>query len=313
MILPASQDRGIVVFLLLRSLSYGTRLSLSFVLIAIGILIQLLSDSFLTGGLLILTGNLLLLVKGYDNRVDAKGFDPEAHWERVDMGKLEQLKILDKKIKKWDSSALDITNGLGFVLFLFVFGGLGFGVVTTTGYARVLALDAIILLLPHWVTGIRSTLRRPNLLIRIETIQTVLAQAKRRLRDHNVTLLMLLSGGETPIPEDVKFKIDPAGRDEGFLGLYGQVVINDVQGTSYPYFYVVLVARKGFGLHEAYRRHVPLDFLTKEYKREGEVEVMVLRQTTTKRKGYATDALSAERILLDGLGVAERIAAGVAA
>ncbi len=313
MILPASQDRGIVVFLLLPSLPYGTRLAISFALIVLGILVQVLSGSFLTGCVLLLPGNLLLLVKGYDNRVDAKGFDPETRWERVDPGKLEQLKILDEKIKKWDSSALDVTNGLGLVLFLFVFGGLGFAVVRTTGFPRILALDAIVLLLPHWITGIRSILRRPSLLIRIEIIQTVLARAERRLTNHNVTLLMLLSGGETPIPEDVKFRIDPAGRDEDFLGLYGQVVINEVQGTSYPYFYVVLVARKRFGLHEAYRRHVPLGFITKEFKREGEVEVMVLRQTTTKRKGYATDALSAERILLDGLGVAEQIAAGVPA
>jgi len=173
MILPASQDRGIVVFLLLPSLPYGTRLSISFVFIVIGILMQVVSGSFLPGCLPLLVGNVLLLVKGYDNRVDARGFDPETHWERVEKEKLEQLKILDAKIKKWDSSALDITNGLGLVIFLFVLGGLGFAVVTTSGHTRILALDAIVLLLPHWITGIRSTLRRPNLLIRIETIQTV--------------------------------------------------------------------------------------------------------------------------------------------
>jgi hypothetical protein len=113
-------------------------------------------------------------------------------------------------------------------------------------------------------------------LIRIDTIEAVLSDAARRLQHHRVTVLMLLKGREAKLPDDVKFKVDIEGQHPDFLGLYGQVVLNEVQGTSYPYFYVVLVAREGFGLEEAFKRFRPEDEVTKEFKREGKVEVRIV-------------------------------------
>jgi hypothetical protein len=81
-----------------------------------------------------------------------------------------------------------------------------------------------------------------------------------------------------------------------------------VQGTSYPYFYVVLVARKGFGLRDAYSAHNAGHRVTKEFKYEGEVEVMVLRQETTKTSGYHTKPAVANEIFYEGLELAEQVA-----
>jgi hypothetical protein len=119
---------------------------------------------------------------------------------------------------------------------------------------------------------------------------------------------MLLPGGAARIPEDVKFRVDLADRDKDFLGLYGQVVINDVQGTSYPYFYVVLVAKQGFGLGTVYREYAPPRNIVKELNTEREVEVLVIRQRTTKTSGYHTKPAAAEEILRQGLALAERVA-----
>jgi hypothetical protein len=181
------------------------------------------------------------------------------------------------------------------------------------GNLRIFALDAFVLLVPHWLTGIRSILRTPQLLVRIDTIKWVLNRSVTRLKEHRVTPLMLLLGDEAKLPEDVKFKIDIAGQHPDFLGLYGQVVINDVQGKSYPYFYVVLVARKGFGLHDAFRRFRPSEDLTKEFKLEEEVEVMVIRQHTTETSGYHTKNEVATGIFYAGLNVAEQVAVKAAA
>jgi hypothetical protein len=295
-------------------------MAIGFIVIAAGLALQLASSHVLPGILLVAVGNLLLVVKGYDNRVDSGGFDAAAQWERVGIEKLQELKVLDKKMRRWDRSLLDVTNPLGAVAFVAMFGLLVLIIIASLSadsevarYGFILGLNAVVLLLPHWVTGIRSVLRRPGLLVRIEAIETVLDRAKRRLKDHQVTLLMLLSGGEVSIPKDVKFKVDIAGRDPDFLGLYGQVVINAVQGTSYPYFYVVLVARKGYGLRDAYRDHRPGDDITKEFKYEGEVEVMVLRQHTTERSGYHTKPAAANAIFYEGLDLAERVAVRAAA
>jgi hypothetical protein len=90
------------------------------------------------------------------------------------------------------------------------------------------------------------------------------------------------------------------------------VVINEVQGQSYPYFYVVLVARRDFGLHQAFREFKPGGNITKEFKPQREVEVLIIRQHTTEESGYHTDGDTAKSILLWGLRVAERVAGGVA-
>lgn len=313
MILPQRQDRGVVVFLVLPSVAYERRMVLSFGAIAVGFALQFLTGGLVPGVLLLAAGNLLLLVKGYDNRVDFGAFEPDTHWERVERARLIQIRTLDAKIRKWDLTALDASNPLGFIVFLLVVGALALPAVTGTGRVRMLAIDALVLLVPHWLTGIRSALRTPGLLIRIDTIEAVLSDAARRLQRHRVTLLMLLKGREAKLPEDVKFKVDIEGQHPDFLGLYGQVVLNEVQGTSYPYFYVVLVAREGFGLEDAFKRFRPGDEVTKEFKREGKVEVMVIRQHTTKKSGYHSKPEMANRLFAAGLGIAEQVAGKAAA
>ncbi len=311
MILPSKSDRAIVVFWAFPSLGYETRLAIGLVLIAVGLGLQFATQTVLAGIIAMAAGNVLFLVKGYDNRVDARGFDPEQHWERVEMERLEELVVLDRKMRQWNRSLIDITNPLGVFAFLVVGIGLLAVVVLQSGPFRVLAIDALVLLVPHWLTGTRSILRRPGLLVRVKTIQQILDDARPELVDHETTLLMLLGGGPTPIPTDVKFKIDVAQHHPDFLGLYGQVVINEVQGQSYPYFYVVLVARRDFGLHQSFREFNPGEEITKEFKPQGEVEVFVIRQQTTKTSGYHTEPANAREILRWGLRIADRVAGGV--
>lgn len=313
MILPSRADRGIVVFWVLPSLTYGVRLVASGLFVLAGLVLQVTLGSLLPGVLLLAAGNLLLLVRGYDNRVDFEGFEADAHWERVDVTKLEELKALHARMRRWDRSLVDVTNPWGLVAFVLMAGALLLWGIVTAAVWRILAIDAAVLLIPHWVTGIRTILVRPTLIVRIDVIEEVLDRAASRLADHHVTLMMLLSGTETPIPDDVKFKVDIKGRADGFLGLYGQVVINEVQGSSYPYFYVVLVAKKGFGLHKVFQAYRPPEKITKEFKREKNVEVFVVRQHTTKTSGYHTKPDAATRIFQQGLRIAEDVAAGVAA
>jgi hypothetical protein len=312
-IFPGKDDRGIVVFWLLPSLSYGTRLAASFALVLVGLAAQMVTGTVLPGVLALAAGNLLLLVKGYDNRVDLKSFDPAIEWERVEVEKLQELADLNRKIRRWDRSALDVSNPLGLVAFVVVAGGLGVVALLFPGERRILAVDGLVLLIPHWLTGIRRILVKPTLLVRVQTIQAVLDDATRRLARHHVQLLMLLRGGEIRIPDDVKFKVELSDRHEDFLGLYGQVVINDVQGTSYPYFYVVLVAKDGFGLRETFDGYRPPEKITKEFKTQDQVEVMVIRQHTTKKSGYHTKPAAAARVFREGLAMAQRAAVGVPA
>lgn len=311
MMLPATQDRGVVVFKLWRGLPYGRRLLLGFGLAAVGVVAQAATGSFAPGAVPLIAANLLLLVSGYDNRVSLKGWDAGAQWERVDTGMLDELVQLDRKIRRWDASALDATNGGGGTLFVLLSAGLIGLVVTARGVPQILGLDAIVLLLPHWVTGVRRILVQPKLLVRVNAVRSALKSVGEALADHEVQLLMLLPGSETKIPEDIKIKVDVAGHSDDFLGLYGQVVINEVQGASYPYFYVVLVARPALGLREAYRNYQPPLEVVKEFKDQDGVEVLVIRQETTDKSGYHTKAPMAAHILREGVALAESVGVGL--
>lgn len=310
MMLPASGERGIVVFKLWPSLDYNTRLFVSFTLIAVGLAFQMVSGSLIAGLVLIALGNLFLLVSGYDNRVDFDNYDPAAEWERAELDKLDELIRLDRKIRRWDRSVLDVTNWLGTAMFIVLAVALALTALIFRGPPRILAIDAAVLLLPHWLTGIRRVLTRPKLVTKVTTIRHILDTTKDRLRDHRVDLMTLLKGADAKLPDDVKFKVDVDVKDHhpDFLGLYGQVVLNEVQGSSYPYFYVVLVARQGFGLPEARQSYMVPEGMTSELKYQGEVEVLVIRQRTTKKSGYHTKPNKAVKIFLEGLRLAEQVA-----
>jgi hypothetical protein len=312
MILPATEDRRLVVFHVWPSLAYPARLAIAYTLVAAGLLVQLAMVTILPGVLLIGAGNLLLVVRGFDNRVDTSAFDPAAEWERVERSRLADLRELHTRMRRWDQSVLDATNARGLLVFLVLAAGGAFLAYRIGGLPRILIIDAMVLLLPHWITGVRSILTLPNLMVRVKLIEALLDGFEERPGGHRVHLLMLLRGGKHKIPDDVKFKVDIKDHPPDFLGLYGQVVINEVQGAAYPYFYVVLVARRDFGLSELEDSYEPPSGRVVELTHQDQVEVLVLRQRTTKTSGYHTSSSSARSILDEGIRLAERATAPTA-
>jgi hypothetical protein len=268
--------------------------------------------AIIPGAVLILVGNLLLVVRGYDNRVKFGKYSPSAGWERVDKEKLLEVEQFVKQIKKWDRSLLDVSNSLGcapFVLLLLVII-----VVFSYGISRlhtpilILSVDAAVLLLPHWLTGKKSIMTQPNLLLKTKLIKKLLDDIEGLLKNHQVDYFMLLKGDKTKVPDDVKFRVRIHNQHPDFLGFYGQIVTNMVGSTTYPYFYVVLVAKKEYGLQEAFNNYAAPRKITKEYKVQDDVEVFVIRQTTTRTSGYHTKYRDFRRIFLEGLEVAEKAA-----
>jgi hypothetical protein len=308
-----AEEQGIVVFRLWKSLAYNKRIALSFFLILAGFVMQYAMISFFPGAIPILFGNLLLIVKGYDNRVNAGKFEPSAVWEKVDKSKFFEVERLHRDMKRWDRSLLDISNGLGFfslIVILAIIGVVFFrGAMKFDDTLMIISYDAALLLLPHWITGIRSTLTKPNLMLKIKSFKSLLKETNRPwLEGHDVDYYMMLAGDAAKIPDDVKIRINVANQHKDFLGLYGQVVTNDVNGTSYPYFYVVLVAKKGFGLQPVFQAYIPPKKMTKEFKVEDDVEVFVIRQTTSKTSGYHTKNKKMIAILKAGVALADQVA-----
>lgn len=305
-------ERGIVVFKLLPSLTYGKRMALSFGLIAAGMLTQWLTATVVPGVLPLLLGNLFLLVKGYDNRVDYAAFSTSADWQAVDAARFSDMKKLETRLKRWDRSALDITNRLGFIIFALMSFALLIASDITDGLKNILVVDAALLLLPHWLFGIRRILLLPKLLIKTELLNKLLKIIENSARGDQAEPLMLLEGnGDKRLPKDVKLKVIPKNPHKDFLGLYCQVVVNDVQGRSYPYFYVVLVAREGYGLEQAFERLQLPKGIIKEYTPQQGVEVIVIRQHTTRTSGYHTPDSRVQSIFVQGMRLMHEVGAGM--
>ena len=306
----SSDQQAVVVFLFWKTLGYWKRMLIGFGCILVGLFLQYFwSWNFWLGIPFILAGNLFLLVRGYDTRIRFGKYSPEVEWEKVDESKLLEAEQIARKIRGWRRSILDATSGLGAFIFLVMLTILLWifidGLIKGNGAFSVLAVNAGLLLFPHWLTGKHSIVARPKLLLKIEVIKTLLNDVKDMLRDHQVEYFMLLKGKETKIPDDVKFCVKIQDQHPDFLGLYGQIVVNI---GRYPYFYVVLVTKKGYGLQEAFKSYSPPGNIIKEYKVEENVEVLVIRQVATKTSGYHTEDGKIREIFLEGLELAENVA-----
>ena len=183
-----------------------------------------------------------------------------------------------------------------------------------TWLAQAWILDSAVLLLPHWLTGVRRVLTNDPLTIKVRQLLTVYDSWERDAVEGERMLpqLEVVSGREGEMPLDAKLvlRADPLG--EAFLGLQVQVVLNRVQGSDFPYLYCVLVARSEFGMLDQLEPHPPAG-ITVEPKRDGDVDILVVRNRTTKTSGYHTKPMMSRRIFAFALHLTRSLPAPASA
>ncbi len=306
-ILPQPQRRDEIKFKVAKSLPYNVRLLLIAALLVAGLAVQFLFDPWY-GAPLLLGATLLGLVRGYDNKL--RSAPTRKEWSRVTRQQFERVVEMSRKAKSWDQTFIDITCFRGFMALLAVIG-LGYYVYYllwenfSSSAAQMWAMDAVILITPHWIVGIRSILTNAPLVIKIQNLLAI-ADAFATLAKEGEELQYMLEIGETKdgkTPVDAKMVLAFHNAPADFLGVQLQLALNNVQGTDYPYFYGVLVARREFGLLNKCRpREMPN--VTIERKREGDVDIVVLRQTTTKTSGYHTKPATVKSLFFHALALA---------
>ena len=308
-------EQGIVVFQVWPALPYAVRAAIVITLVLAGLAWQVLALSLMPGILLVLSGNLFFLVRGYNNNVDFGKFKPGQEWRAATVEKIREIQKLDLRMKTWDRSALDISNRFGCMVFGLVLAVLlGLFLVGWLNEKPALVLvsvNAAVLLLPHWLTGIRTILTRPRLMLKIDAFLKLFDSVKDEVASDRLEFSLLIEGkGPQAIPSDVRFRYVPKGAAAGFLGLQGQMAVNEVQGKSYLYFYVVAVAEPEYGLTGRLAEWTPPEGLILEPSDKNQVEVLVLRQKTAKNSGYSTDEPQIRSIFHHGVLLAKRVACG---
>jgi hypothetical protein len=169
-------------------------------------------------------------------------------------------------------------------------------------HAWLILLDAAVLLPPFWITGVRSILKNDRLVVKAGTLiaaEKAWGKAESTAGEQFAWQLQVAktADGGGDVPHDVKAMLQFDNAPPAFLGLQMQVAINSVNGSDYPYFYCVLVAKPELGLLDKPMPSPPRG-ITVEPKRQGEVDVAVIRQTTTKDSGYSTSAGATAHIFL---------------
>jgi len=306
--LPDPDRRHLLQFHVLPRMTYGPRIAIALPAITLGLLIQALAPETVPFLLvaapslaLVAAGNALLLMKGYDarphDRIRSRDGSQKGEWEKTTRERLLAVRRLEKEAVRWDRTFADITCGPGFFLLL-VLGSATLVVflilMSMPGmqrHASFFAWDAAILILPHWLTGLRRAWRPVGLGQQALALETALEAMDAFTEPPCQIQPMFLTAGEKAgaVPLAARIFVRFPDGPEDFLGVQFQVALNDVQGTKYPYLYAVLVARPAFGLLK--HNVAPAAGgakLTIEKKKEDEVDVIVIRQHTTRQSGYHT-------------------------
>lgn len=305
-------DAPVLEFAVAKRLAYRTRMRWVAALVAVGLLLQVVFVSVLPGIPFLAVAVALAWVVGFDNAVDHRGLEVDRAWRRVPFERVEAILDLDRDMRRWDSSVLDVSSlaGCGTLLLTGTLCGLATLVSALTlgfGVAAIIGFDAAVLVLLQWLSGMRSVHRRPDLVLKARHLVDVVRRTREDVEAAgSLRAQMLLAGAEDGrAPEDVRLLVeitDPPGR---LLSVQGQVVLNRVQGTPYPYFYAVVVGDPGRGLAALGQRLAPGGSgTTIEAHHQADVDVVVVRQTTTRTSGYHTKPKVSAQLLTTALGIA---------
>jgi hypothetical protein len=232
---------------------------------------------------------------------------------------------MEREVKRWDESFTDFTCVSGFVSLVLVAGGVAviFLVLQSSSdlrfWAPIFVADAVVLLLPHWLTGTRRGWRPVALRQTIDALEIAMSAIDRFEAPpcQIQPLFEVAERRERQVPVNARVFVRFPDGPSDFLGMQFQVALNNVQGTHYPYLYAVLVARQGFGLidqHLATIRNLAKSGTSKkqsrqtiESSREDDVEVIIIRQHTTKKSGYHTKPAAVRQIALTAWRSAEHV------
>jgi hypothetical protein len=251
---------------------------------------------------------ILNLIKG----VAVKKVTPgQLKWQEVTPEKVEYVLAHCRRIKKFRSHNLGCFIGL--IISFFVLGSFLFPLFRELSVPfpfTATVVNAVILFSGLMLSGRKSAWMPYALDIKAEIVKRIIETPAIK-NDPSLQVIPYLEVGEAEqgsFPNDARVLVKFREAPEEFIGLQGQISINTVKSKQYPYFYVVLLARPAFGLLKKFKSlKVSLEKVTIEQKRAGEVDVIVMRQHTTKTAGYHTNRKAQDYILQNGIRIVKEL------
>ena len=296
------------VYLFFDRISPRLRGVVSIILIVAGFLLQLSTKNILVGMPLILLCVVINLIKGISIRrpqpVDSK-------WQEVTPDRIDQVLQQCRRVKKFKSQNLGCF--IIAVLVLLFMGVFLFPLWEATPLpfaGTVTVVNAVVLFGGLVISGRRSAWLPRALDMKAEIIKRVTELPIVR-DDPRIKVAPYLEIGQTAkgnFPGDIRVLLKFNDAPETFIGIQAQISINTVKSTMYPYLYTVIIARPEFALFDKFKSlQVTPDRIAIETKRADNVDVIVIRQTTTKTSGYHTNSEAQQYILSKSIEFVKRM------
>ncbi|OGF64816.1 MAG: hypothetical protein A2Y62_19460 [Candidatus Fischerbacteria bacterium RBG_13_37_8] len=286
-------------YVIFKSLSTSVRRFLILLFLIIGFALQTTSSSLLiiiAGTIVVFFASLLSLVRNISIK-EKKARSSE--WQKVTMEEFNKVKVKLKQIKKW--SSISTSKKITMIIILFVLCW-SFSYVLFADQPlliKIIIIDAFILFIPLFVSGSRSIWTPPDMDIKVKALSLLLdfdfIKNDKRLKLQPY-LQIGIDSPEKNFPTDAKLIIEITGAPKDFLGVQMQVSINRVQSKAYPYAYAVIVAQKSLHL-DLKEIKSPDKKVVFEPKQQAEVDILVIRQRTSRTSGYHTNDSTIENIV----------------
>ncbi|MFH1360951.1 MAG: hypothetical protein ABIJ41_07995 [Candidatus Omnitrophota bacterium] len=308
---PDPQRQGDIKFIFFKDVPYLTRMQCIIGLFIGGFLIQLFLN-FIFGLILIGLGTAFSLIQGYSAK--PKTVTTE-EWKQVTPDEYKKVRSKQKQLERWDRDAFDITNPLGIavVVLIGVVCFIIWMIIEGLGQHRLASYwtwDVLLILAPHWITGTRSFLRKDRLIIKIELLEKIMDYLRE---PSDIQVLPMLSTCEAQkggrIPMDARLLVRILDAPDFFLGLQIQISINTVEGRDYPYLYCVFIAKQGADILRKKKQLIERSpsKLTLEKTTSVDVDVLVIRQKTTRNSEYHTNLSASKHIVQAALDLTRQL------
>jgi len=294
-------------YLIFDKITPKLRALVTILLIAVGFLFQLASRNILAGLPFIIACLILNLLRGISiKHIRAN----KLTWQEVTADRIDQVLVHCKKLKKFRSG----DAGCFIIVLFFAVIGFAFGMpllnaITSLSFTLTAAIVNVVILFAGLAFSGRKSAWIPHALdVKAEIVKRIIESPTIKT-DPTIQSVPYLEIGEHrdgSFPNNTRLLIRFKDAPKDFIGLQGQISINTVKSKPYPYFYVVLVAKHEFDIFEKFGKH-SLDKLVIERKKTDEVDVIVIRQHTTKTSGYHTNENVQDYILKNGIRLAKTL------
>jgi len=300
-------EKSIKTYLLFNDLPKTIRGIITFVLLILGLIIQI-EASIKIGSIFIVLASLLNILRSA--KIKEKTIS-KSDWERVTFKEFYKIKDKIEQIKSWQGispgTKLFIIFVAGFLMFNFI--PVIAKKIISSDLFSLLIINFIILFIPMILSGNKAAWIPKDIEIKINAFLKIMnftylkESTDIRLQPYLLVGKLL---GDKSLPLDAKLMIEFPKASKDFLGIQIQASINKVGSKSYPYIYAVIIAKQSLGLKMKDLHSLNKNIIF-EASEQDEMDILVIRQRTTKTSGYHTDDDAVFNIIKQSLETARKL------